>query len=57
MEEIRRTLPTDESKIRKTKEYWSLLWRSLPISEMQARQVLRAQELTIVDNLIGTLTQ
>lgn len=57
MEEIQSTLPTDESKIRKKKEYWSLLWRSLPLSEMQARQVLRAQELTVVDNLIDIFTQ
>ena len=57
MEDIHATLPTQESVIRKTKEYWSLLWRSLPISETQARQVLRAQELTIVDNLIADFTQ
>ncbi len=57
MQEIRATLPTQESIIRKTKEYWSLLWKSLPISEMQARQVLRAQELTDVDNLIDQLIQ
>ncbi|MBP5528378.1 MAG: tRNA-dihydrouridine synthase family protein [Bacteroidales bacterium] len=57
MEEIQRTLPTDETKIRKKKEYWSLLWRALPLSEMQARQVLRAQVLTIVDNLIDIFTQ
>ena len=57
MDEIHHTMPTDESRIRKTKEYWSLLWRALSINEMQARQVLRAQELTIVDNLIDTFTQ
>lgn len=57
MDEIKDTLPTEQSKIRKTKEYWSLLWKSLPISEMQAREVLRAQEFTIVDNLICQLTQ
>lgn len=57
MEEIRTTLPTEESRIHKTKEYWSLLWKSLPISELQAREVLRAQELTVVDNLIENLTQ
>lgn len=57
MEEIKNTLPTEQSKTRKTKEYWSLLWKSLPISEMQAREVLRAQEFTVVDNLICQLTQ
>ena len=57
MEEIHATLPHPESVIRKTKEYWSLLWRALPISETQARQVLRAQELTVVDNLIEGFTQ
>jgi len=57
MQEIHDTLPTEEAIIRKTKEYWSLLWKSLTISEMQARQVLRAQQLTIVDNLIDDLTQ
>ncbi len=57
MAAIKATLPTDESKMRKMKEYWCLLWRSLPISEIQARQVLRAQELTVVDNLIDSLTQ
>ena len=57
MEEIRATLPYPEAAMRKTKEYWSLLWKALPISEMQARQVLRAQELTVVDNLIDSFTQ
>lgn len=57
MEAIRTTLPREEAVVRKTKEYWSLLWRALPISEMQARQVLRAQELTIVDNLIDSFIQ
>ena len=33
----------DESKMRKTKEYWCLLRRSLPISEQQAITVLHAQ--------------
>ncbi|MBQ8703907.1 MAG: tRNA-dihydrouridine synthase family protein [Bacteroidales bacterium] len=57
LEAIRTTLPREEAVVRKTKEYWSLLWRALPISEMQARQVLRAQELTIVDNLIDSFIQ
>ena len=57
MEEISLRIPNAESRIRKKKEYWSLLWKSLPISEMQAREVLRAQELTIVDNLMAQLIQ
>ena len=57
MEAIRTTLPTEESVMRKTKEYWSLLWKALPISEMEARKVLRAQELTTVDNLIEEFIQ
>lgn len=57
MEDIRATLPTEESIMRKTKEYWSLLWKSLLISEMEARKVLRAQELTVVDNLIEKFIQ
>lgn len=56
-EKIKSTMPTEQSMIRKTKEYWSLLRKSLPISEMQAREVLRAQEFTVVDNLIDQLTQ
>lgn len=31
------------SKMRKTKEYWCLLWRSLPLTEQQARTVLHAE--------------
>ena len=57
MEEIRRTAPTEESALRKTKEYWCMLWRSLPISEAEARKVLREQELTAVDKMIYTFIQ
>lgn len=56
-EEIRRTAPSDESAIRKTKEYWCMLWKGLPISEIEARKVLREQELTAVDKLICTFIQ
>lgn len=31
------------SRMRKTKEYWCLLWRSLPLTEQQARTVLHAE--------------
>lgn len=57
MEEIRRTAPTEESALRKTKEYWCMLWRSLPLSEAEARKVLREQELTAVDKMIYTFIQ
>ena len=56
-EEIKATAPTAESAIRKTKEYWCMLWRGLPISEAEARKVLREQELTAVDKLIHTFIQ
>ena len=36
----------DESKMRKIKEYWCLLSRSLPLTEQQARSVLHATNLT-----------
>ncbi|MBR6441092.1 MAG: tRNA-dihydrouridine synthase family protein [Bacteroidales bacterium] len=57
MEEIKTRIPQEEARLRKTKEYWSLLWKSLPISEMQAREVLRAQDAKLVDNLIEGFTQ
>ncbi len=57
MDEIRRTALTEESALRKTKEYWCLLWRALPISEAEARKVLREQELTAVDKMICTFIQ
>lgn len=57
MEEIRATLHDGGAVMRKTKEYWSLLWHALPVSEAEARRVLRAQELTDVDNLIAGYTQ
>ena len=57
MEEIKTTMPTEQSQIRKAKEYWCLIWKALPISETQARQVLHEQEFTAVDNLIYIFTQ
>ena len=56
-DEIKNSIPYEESRTRKMKEYWSLLWKSLPISEIQAREVLRQQEFTAVDNLIDTFIQ
>lgn len=54
LEEILLRLPTDESRIRKIKEYWCLLWKSLPITEMQAREVLRENDLLTVIKKIRT---
>ncbi len=36
----------DESKMRKVKEYWCLLSRSLPLTEQQSRTVLHAPDLS-----------
>lgn len=52
MEEIDRQMPTEQSRIRKSKEYWCLLWKSLPISEIQAREVLHKQEYAAVQKKI-----
>lgn len=52
MHEIDRQLPTEQSRIRKTKEYWCLVWKSLPITEMQARQVLHEQDYASVQKKI-----
>lgn len=57
VEEILSTFPTEQSKIRKIKEYWCLVWKSLPISEMQAREVLHQEKLTIVEKMISDLLQ
>ena len=57
MQSIRTHMPTEQSRIRKTKEYWCLLWKALPITEMQARQALQAQELTAVDKIIDDFVQ
>ena len=51
-EEIDRQLPTEQSRIRKTKEYWCLVWKSLPISEQQAREVLHLQDYSAVNKKI-----
>ena len=57
VQEILSTMPTDQARIRKIKEYWCLVWKSLPISEMQARQVLHQEKLTIVEKMICELLQ
>ena len=53
-------LPTsDEAHKRKTKEYWCLLWRSLPITQQQATTVLHAPDATttrqVLEKNIGTI--
>lgn len=57
MEEIDRQLPTEQSRIRKTKEYWCLIWKSLSISEMQAREVLHEQDYISVRKKIFIFLQ
>ena len=57
VEEILSTIPTEQSKTRKIKEYWCLVWKALPISEMQAREVLHQEKLTIVEKMIYNLLQ
>lgn len=57
MEEINARVPNEETRIHKMKEYWCLFWKSLPISEMQARAVLREEKLTIVEKMICDLLQ
>ncbi|MCQ2282825.1 MAG: tRNA-dihydrouridine synthase family protein [Bacteroidales bacterium] len=46
----------DESKMRKIKEYWCLLRRSLPISELVSMKVLHAQSLGETLSEIHNLT-
>lgn len=57
LQEIFSYYSADESRIRKIKEYWCLLWHSLSITESEARQVLRLQSLTDVDKKIQTFLQ
>lgn len=56
-DEIMECMPSEQAKIRKIKEYWCLLWRSLDISESTARQLLRQEELAAVTKLIYSFTQ
>lgn len=57
MEEIKCCMPTEQAKIRKTKEYWCLVWKSLPISEAEARRALHEQEFTAVEKIISEFIQ
>lgn len=57
MEEIERQMPTEQSRIRKTKEYWCLVWKSLSISELRAREVLHEQEYEAVKKKIFDFLQ
>ena len=56
-EAIHREMPSDESRLRKIKEYWCLLWKSLTISEMEARNLLREHSLEAVDKMLLEYTQ
>lgn len=57
LEEIIASYPSDPQRTNKTKEYWAMLWKSLPISEMQARTVLREEKLTAVEKMIRSFLQ
>ena len=57
VDEIGLRLPTEQSRLRKTKEYWCLLWKELPISESEARTVLHEQDYAAVRKKIFTFIQ
>ena len=57
MLKIKDCMPSEQAKMRKMKEYWCLLWKSLPISETQARAVLHEQTLEAVEKTIWQYTQ
>ena len=40
VEEIAERMPTEEARLRKTKEYWCLLWKATGTTETEARKVL-----------------
>ena len=50
---------SDEAHMRKTKEYWCLLWRSLPITQQQATTVLHAPDAIttrqVLEKIIGSI--
>lgn len=45
LDEILATLPTEQAKIRKIKEYWCLMWRITGVSEAVSRTVLHTTTL------------
>lgn len=45
IDDILTTLPNEQAKIRKIKEYWCLMWRITSISEITSRTVLHATTL------------
>lgn len=45
LDDILSTMPTDQARVRKIKEYWCLMWRITGITELQARSVLRTETL------------
>ncbi len=42
---IERNFVSDVPRLRKMKEYWCLVYKSLPVSESAARAMLRLQEI------------
>ena len=52
---IERQFPHETPRLRKMKEYWCLVYKSLPISESTARAYLRLQSVTEFRNAINTL--
>ena len=57
---IERDFPHDIPRLRKMKEYWCLVYKSLPVSESAARAMLRLQDIKdfrkAVDKAIGACT-
>lgn len=58
VEDIDRLLPGEQARVRKTKEYWVLLRRSLPITEQQSLEVLHQSDFLstrrAIDRLMNT---
>ena len=50
IDEIDRQPLSNEAKIRKTKEYWCLLWHATSINESQSRELLRTPDLATLQN-------
>lgn len=57
LDRIALAMPTPEARVRKTKEYWCLLWHAFDITENQARTVLREEKIEDVEKIIDKLLQ
>lgn len=59
VDDILATLPTEQAKIRKIKEYWCLMWRITGISETASRTVLHtttlAETLAAIEQILVSL--